>query len=354
MKILHVLTAPRAEGTPRLVLDWLSLKDHEQEVVFLKGRGELTSTFENTGVWQYYNKDFPLKFTNGPKIVQLIRSICKARKPDVVISWTTGMSQWIHAGARLAGVRKLIVHAGNAPGKTFIGRYLASYFSYWTGLVLGSKVIACSKYIRDEYVKIPLVASRQFHWVHNCVNAERFQVKGYTRNDDAAIMVATLEPHKDHETLLKAWKILEDRGISAELKLAGDGSLRNKLEELAAQLKLRRVVFLGSRSDIPGLLAQSKVFVFSTTPQEGFGTVLVEAIAAGCIIVASDVPACREVLDNGNYGMLVAPANPEKMADALAIALNDELREEVRRKRQEYLEQFTPSSMMKKYLQIVG
>src|SRR5690606_39460471 len=133
-------------------------------------------------------------------------------------------------------------------------------------------------------------------------------VKGYTRNDDAAIMVATLEPHKDHETLLKAWKILEDRGISAELKLAGDGSLRNQLEELAAKLKLRRVVFLGSRSDIPELLAQSKVFVFSTTPQEGFGTVLVEAIAAGCIIVASDVPACREVLDNGNYGMLVAPA----------------------------------------------
>src|SRR5690606_41303015 len=174
MKILHVLTAPRAEGTPRLVLDWLSLKDHEQEVVFLTDQGELKLTFEKTGVWQHYNTNFPLKFTNGLKIIQYIRSICLARKPQVVISWTTGMSQWIHAGARLAGVQKLIVHAGNAPGKTFMGRYLASYLSYWTGLVLGSKVIACSKYIRDEYVKVPLLASRQFHWVHNFVNAERF------------------------------------------------------------------------------------------------------------------------------------------------------------------------------------
>ena len=70
MKILHVLTAPRAEGTPRLVLDWLSLKDHEQEVVFLTDQGELKLTFEKTGVWQHYNTNFPLKFTNGPKIIQ--------------------------------------------------------------------------------------------------------------------------------------------------------------------------------------------------------------------------------------------------------------------------------------------
>lgn len=353
MKILHVLKAPRAEGTPRLVLDWLALKDHEQEVVFLVGDGELKSTFETTGVWQFYNTAFPLKFTNGPKIIRLLRAICKERKPDVVIGWTTGMSQWVHAGAWLAGVRKLIVHAGNAPGKTFMSRYVASYFTFWSGLLFGSKVIACSAYIRNEFVKIPLLAARQFYWVHNCANAKRFQRKGLER-DNSVIMVATLERHKDHQTLLKAWKIIEERGLTAELKLAGDGSLRTTLEALASDLNLERVTFLGSRPDIPELLCQSKVFVLSTTPQEGFGTVLVEALAAGCIIVASDVPACREVLDHGTYGVLVKYGNHEKLADAIAEALSSELTDEMKRKRMEYLEHFTPSSMMKKYLQIVG
>ena len=354
MKILHVLTAPRAEGTPRLVLDWLALKDHEQEVVFLIGHGELESAFQRTGVWQYYNKDFPLKFLNGPKVIRLIRSICVTRKPDVVISWPTGMSQWIHAGARLAGVRRLIVHAGNAPGKSFVSRYLATYFTFWCGLILGSKVIACSSYIRHEFVKIPLLSPRHFHWVHNCVDSSRFRFGTSMRNDNSVIMVATLEAHKDHQTLLKAWKIVEERGLSAELQLAGDGSLRSILEELSEHLTLSHVTFLGSRSDIPELLSRSKVFVLSTTPQEGFGTVLVEALAAGCIVVASDVPACREVLDHGKYGTLVEFANANKMADAIATALGEELPEDVKRQRLEYLKQFTPSNMMKKYLEIVG
>lgn len=354
MKILHVLTAPRAEGTPRLVLDWLSLRDHEQEVVFLTSEGELKTMFQSTGVWQYYNSKFPLRFTNGVKVIRLLHSICRDRKPDVVISWTTGMSQWIHAGARLAGVRKLIIHAGNAPGQSLVSRYLASYFTFWSGLLFGSKVIACSAYIRNEFMKIPLLASRQFYWVHNCVKAERFRLEGLRHTDNSVIMVATLEAHKDHQTLLEAWRVVEEREVPAELILAGDGSLRGTLEALAGRLNLKRVVFLGSRPDIPELLCQSKVFVLSTTPQEGFGTVLVEAMAAGCIIVATDVPACREVLDHGTYGALVEPRNAGKLADAVAIALNGKLTEEMNRKRQEYLEQFTPSSMMKKYLQIVG
>src|SRR5690606_8082838 len=235
----------------------------------------------------------------------------------------------------------------------FASRYLASYFTFWSGIILGSKVIACSKYIRDEFVRIPLLALRQFYWVHNCVDAKRFQRETLSR-DKAAIMVATLERHKDHQTLLKAWKLIEERGPLSELRLAGDGSLRNRLKMMADDLNLRRVKFLGSRSDIPELLNQSRVFVLSTTPQEGFGTVLVEAIAAGCVIVASDVPACREVLDHGAYGTLVEYANSEKLAAAIATALEDELTEDMKRKRREYLELFTPSALMKKYLQIAG
>lgn len=354
MKILHVLTRPRAEGTPRLVLDWLTVKEYEHEVVFLVPHGELRAAFESAGVWQYYNDRFPLKFINGPRIATLVRRICRERKPDVVISWPTGTSQWIHAGARLAGVSKLIVHAGNPPARSFLQRYLASYFSFWSGLVLGNKVIACSAYIRNEFLRIPLLSARQFHWVHNCFDATRFKPDESPRTENSAIMVATLERHKDHHTLLNAWKIIEDGGLNANLKIAGAGSLRETLERQANDLELKNVEFLGSRTDVPQLLQASKVFVLSTTTREGFGTVLIEALASGCIIVATDVPACREVLDRGRYGLLVNPRNAGKLAAAIRTALGITLTARDKEERDAYVLNFSPENMIKKYLEIVG
>lgn len=336
------------------MLDWLTVKAHVHEIVFLGSKGELKSTFMDSGVWQYYNETFPLKFVNGPKIARMVKKICIERRPDVVISWPTGTSQWTHAGARSAGIRKLIVHAGNPPGRTFMYRYVYSYFSFWAGLFLGSKVIACSAYIRNEFLKIPFLSSHQFYWVHNCFDLERFTMFSSPEKKDWVIMVATLEAHKDHETLLKAWKIIESRGFNYILKLAGAGSQRERLVGIAGTLNLNQIEFLGSRPDVPELLGQSRIFVLSTTRQEGFGTVLVEALAAGCVVVASDVPACREVLNGGKYGMLVEPANPEKLAEGIIAAMNKVLTNEDLKERLHYLQQFSPARMVENYLKIVG
>jgi len=64
-------------------------------------------------------------------------------------------------------------------------------------------------------------------------------------------------------------------------------------------------VFLGRRSDIPELLGQADLFAFSTTAAEGFGISMIEALAAGLPVIASDVPACREVLLDGAAGELL-------------------------------------------------
>src|SRR5690606_22840565 len=174
--------------------------------------------------------------------------------------------------------------------------------------LLGNEFIACSAYIRNEFLKIPFLSPGRIHWVHNCFDPSKFNYAGNEKFTEA-IMVATLEAHKDHVTLLRAWKTIGDRGIRLPLKLAGSGSLHEQLVRLTAELGLNQVAFLGSRDDIPQLLQRSKVFVLSTTEQEGFGTVLIEALASGCLVVASDVPACREALCQGRYGTLVEAAN---------------------------------------------
>jgi len=59
------------------------------------------------------------------------------------------------------------------------------------------------------------------------------------------------------------------------------------------------------------------IYAFSTTSDEGFGIALIEAMAAQLPIIASDVAACREVLANGQAGLLVSPKNPEAFANTL-------------------------------------
>jgi glycosyltransferase involved in cell wall biosynthesis len=159
------------------------------------------------------------------------------------------------------------------------------------------------------------------------------------------------------------------------LVIAGDGSLRKKLEKFAfgnhisdrvivpvedelffseKHLNLSTVSFLGSRNDIPDLLHQSSVFILSTTPGEGFGTVLLEALASGLQVIASDVPACREVLKNGKYGILVPFNDPDALSVAIIRAFKNPISEKQRQENIKYASSFTPQKMMKEYLRIVG
>jgi len=125
---------------------------------------------------------------------------------------------------------------------------------------------------------------------------------------------------KDHATLLDASARLAARhaGTPFRLHLIGDGPLRAELEARADAAGLAdRVRFLGNRDDVAEQLGQLDGFVLSTTAAEGFGIVLIEALAAGVPVVASDVPACREVLRDGRLGTLVPPGDAGALARAL-------------------------------------
>jgi glycosyltransferase involved in cell wall biosynthesis len=353
MKILHVISAPRAEGTPRIVLDWLEVPGVEQELLFLSEEGELKENFKNTGVWQFYNRGFELRFKSALRIAALVKRISRERKPDIVISWSLGFSHWVALGARMAGVKKNLAHAGNAAGETFMGKYIHTWISFTLGNMLGNKIIACSEYVRKSFIAIPLVSSKNIFVVHNCVKVARFiDFNPQKERPGDFVMVATLEAHKDHATLLRAWKIYHLKHVHSHLFLAGNGSLHDMLIRLADELEVKNVSFLGTVSKVPELLHRCKIFVFSTTHQEGFGTALIEAMAAGCRIIATDVPACREVLQNGTYGIMVPEKNPEALAAAMEIESARTADKSEIETRQKYAAQFAPEEMVKKYVKL--
>lgn len=360
MKILHILSTPRAEGTPNLVLDWLATGLHEQEVFVLNSEpADLSERLRAAAGW-YGEADYfghgKRKFTD---IAAGVRRVCRERRPDLVLCWPTGFANWVCLGARLAEVKNLLVHCGNPPNRSFKGDWMSRY-GLWPLTLLGAKCICCSAYVRKQYQDIPGISPDLLSTVWNCARAtevgrraDEVRLERRECGKFVAIMVATLEGHKDHTTLLHAVALIRGELPQLRLRLAGAGSMAKELQELADKLRISDIVeFLGMRRDVPELLGQADLFVFVTTTQEGLGSVLLEAMAAGLPIVASDVPACRELLCEGKYGKLVPPADPATLAAALVNATRGEVDTFDRHAARAFAESFTAKRMIRDYLEI--
>jgi glycosyltransferase involved in cell wall biosynthesis len=131
--------------------------------------------------------------------------------------------------------------------------------------------------------------------------------------------VGRLTTIKGIEYLLRAVALLiNERGLKPmQVAVIGGGPLQKALEELSAELSINEHVrFLGERQDVPNLLRLLDVFVMPSL-HEGIPMALLEAMRAGCPIVASAVGGIPEVIRDGKDGMLVPPQDPGALARAI-------------------------------------
>lgn len=104
----------------------------------------------------------------------------------------------------------------------------------------------------------------------------------------------------------------------------GDGSLRQQIELMVEEKGLKeKVKFLGVRSDISQLLNQADIFVLSSD-YEGFGLVVVEAMAAGVPVISTAVAGVKEILEWGKYGVLVPAGDVQALSKAIIEPARDE------------------------------
>lgn len=138
------------------------------------------------------------------------------------------------------------------------------------------------------------------------------------------LFVNRLDPRKGFRVMVEAFGRVVERHPEALLVVAGDGSEREALRDLAPSAR-ERVVMLGAvpHGDLPPYHAASEVFCAPAVGRESFGIVLVEAMAAGLPVVASDIPGYREVVRDGVDGLLVPPRDPAALADAVSRLLAD-------------------------------
>ncbi|MDQ3927789.1 MAG: glycosyltransferase, partial [Chloroflexota bacterium] len=131
------------------------------------------------------------------------------------------------------------------------------------------------------------------------------------------VSVARLFPQKGHSDLEAAAGIVASALPGVRFAFLGDGPSRADIESRIEAQGLEEVVLLlGTRGDIPDILAAGDVFALSSL-QEGLPVAVLEAAAAGCPIIATGVGGVPEVVKDGSTGILVRPGDPQGMADAI-------------------------------------
>lgn len=188
----------------------------------------------------------------------------------------------------------------------------------------------------DEYVGISNKCAkalesytmRNINTIPNAVSEEKFI--GYKRarvpNDVINIvMVGRLTVQKDYMNMLRALNVLDEKLRSnLRVKIAGEGEInyKSQLLEYINKNNLNEVVaFVGVQTNIPEFLYKADIFLMSSA-WEGLPIALTEATVSGLPCIVTDVGGCAEVIVNSGNGIVVAPQNPQDLAEAITSLVN--------------------------------
>jgi glycosyltransferase involved in cell wall biosynthesis len=161
-----------------------------------------------------------------------------------------------------------------------------------------------------------------------------------------------LEAAKGLHDLLRAWRKIIDVWPNARLWLVGEGPDRDDLYDRLRTHELKyHVAMPGAFDDVSELLHAADVLVMPTHG-EGLSLSVLEAMAAGLPVVATDTPGNREAITHGEQGLLVPPRNPTSLAEAIAetLTLREEASRRAERARQHVEQRFSARAMAEKHL----
>ena len=366
LKITVVLSSLRAEGTPRLVLamceQWRKRGVIPIILTLFSEPPDLAADFRAADIEVICLRWRPRGWSRYLNLAYAVAVLCREREVTGVISMPLGWHAFVAIGAWASGV-PTVAHAGNAPSAAWTRSWILFWIEVQLGRPFTRKIICCSEYVLRCVSRAFWLRPAETISIPNGIDPTAWEAPNVMESKSSIfriVMVGTLEKHKDQATLIDAMPQIisgaRAAGREAQLVLVGDGTLRQSLEGLVQEQSISSAVtFVGSATNINEFLHSAHLFVFSTTAQEGQGIALLEAMAAGLPVVASDVGACREVLDNGACGLLVPPKDVSALANAVLSILDcpDHAREMVARAKQRVRKNYDVQVTASRYLSAI-
>jgi len=263
-----------------------------------------------------------------------LTGLCLKEKFDLVATHTSKGGFIGRMAARIAGVPNIVHHAHGFSFNKVLGPLSHKVFVQLERLAAraGDFIISVNGEHRSMAIRLGVEAPSRICTVHNGIDfrphleADGRKARrelGFKDSDLLVGSVGRLAPQKGFVHLVRAMPLLLAEVPAAQLILAGEGPLLTELEAEARQSGVGdRIHFLGFRRDVPELLAACDVFALPSL-WEGLSISLLEALAAGRPIVATDIDGNREAIEDGKTALMVPAADPAGLAAALKEILTN-------------------------------
>ena len=329
--VLIVLMSLVAEGTPQLALQlarqWQQDGLKVEVLVMQPEPRDMQAEFQALGLPLHW-VDLGNGLSRYWALLGHSYRLCRRLRARSVMSFPLGWHAFVAIGARLAGASRICAYVGNPPPIWTGASFRKFKLMVQLGRPFTHRLICCSRYLLDLTLRDFQVGPKEATVIYNSCDLDAFTStpapQDQSHEPPRIAMTARLEVHKDQPTLIRAAALLKTQGSPIEVWLIGEGSRRTELQQLINELNVAdSVKLLGSRRDVPALLSQCDLFVFQALRDEGFGIALAEAMAARLPIVATNVGACREVLEAGRCGLLVPEQDPHAMAQGILQVLQE-------------------------------
>jgi GalNAc-alpha-(1->4)-GalNAc-alpha-(1->3)-diNAcBac-PP-undecaprenol alpha-1,4-N-acetyl-D-galactosaminyltransferase len=297
---------------------------------------------------KFQEPDFPRENTSKlmylAKMIKYLRKSIKLIKPDTILAFGEWTNPFVLLSLRGTNYPVFVSDRMNPLAKLpalseFLRKIL---YKKATGIIAQSNF---AKSVLSKKTK-----STNIHVIYNPVNViEKLQCEQKNR----IVSVGRLEEVKGHQILIEAFAKLDN--FDWELSIVGDGSWRNKLENLAKDLRVHnRVIFHGHLKDFRLQLSEAQIFVLPSL-KEGFPNALIEAMSLPIACIASDTfNGHHEIITNGENGLLVQPGDVMELTNALELLIkNKQKRDKLKEKALEVREKLNFEVIANQYLKVI-
>ena len=311
----------------------LADKGHDT-IIATNSKSELLSKVKRSRLRYYRIYVNNLSFFNVYKIYKLVCYFRKHKVKTIIINLSSDL-KLAGIAAKLAGINNIIYRRGSALAikNSWFNRYLLRHIV--TNIIANSNETKRTVLVNN----INLVNENKIKIIYNGLDfteSSQLPVKELYKRQNGEVIIGNasrFSEEKGHEFLIELAQKLKYQNVNFKLLLAGTGKLEHKYKKLVETLDLSdKVIFMGFVTDMKSFNQNLDIFVLSSH-YEGFGFVLIEAMAQEKPVIAFDIGSSAEIIEDNVNGFLIEKFNVKQLAEKVTYLINNkEVREEMGRK----------------------
>ncbi|ODS34147.1 MAG: putative glycosyltransferase [Candidatus Scalindua rubra] len=344
IKILNIITRLELGGPPILVIDILQRLNKKRFESSIVTGITIDSRYDMIG----FARDKDIRVFIMPSLVRNVHPLkdvisliklalfLKKEKYDIIHCHTSKGGFIGRLAAKLAGARIIIYSPHGDIFEGYFCKLVTNFFVLLEKFAarFTDKIINLSEIEIERFLKHGIGTKQQLKHIYNGIDIKYYERTmasnlkkrdefGLSKDDFICATVGRLVPVKGHTYLIKAIQKVIKVIPKARFLFIGDGELKSELSEEIKSLGLQENIFLlGARRDIATTLSCINIFLLPSI-NEGFGMVLIEAMAAKKPVIATNVGGIPEVVIDGKTGILIPPKDTEGFSSAIIKLYNN-------------------------------